>query len=540
MIRRVQRMAAFIGILAVLAVAPALMSRADGAAAQADCVPQKTVEWSGPVPNLDIPDVTGLSVIDAASRLAESKSKPDCSIMNEAPQIDPNAIVVISQKLRAKTVGEFIQIPVVGLWQGVALPDLTGQTLGAADGAVSRLGLVPRPSPADALADWTVAAQTPTARTLLHFGDEVQLVLQEPIRPVVVPNLVGHTEDEAKKLVEAAKLVYVAQVIKAGDRPGQVVSQRPRAGEQVNVGEPVTADVVRTPRVRTVLVPDVVRQNETKARTAIEAVKLVFDPRITKEGPGPGQVVWQSPTPGQRVPVGTAVTVNIERSAVPTVGPPPARTVVPDVLGQLETVARKAIETARLKFGSRIVRPGTGVGEVLDQRPVAGTEVDVGSIVTVDLTREPSPHLVPVPDLVGDGEDEARGAVERVQLVFDLLGGKNAPGRRRHVVRQVPPAGRQVPAGTTVTVELAADGTTGPPWMLLPLLIGVGLVGGTAMARLVRRRRPRPKHGPPQVRAIARPLTVTSNRLEESGPAHRIRIRAHVDPGRQYVREEDR
>jgi hypothetical protein len=181
------------------------------------------------------------------------------------------------------------------------------------------------------------------------------------------------------------------------------------------------------------------------------------------------------------------------------------------------------------------------VAKVLNQRPVAGTKVDVGSIVTVDLTREPSPRLVPVPDLMGDSEDAARSAVTRVQLIFDLLGGSSASGGSRHVVRQVPPAGRQVPAGTTVTVELAADETTGPPWTLLALLVGVGLVGSTAMARRLRRRPPRPKHAPPpQVRAIARPLTTTSSRLEESGPAHRIRIRPHVDRGQQHLREEGR
>jgi beta-lactam-binding protein with PASTA domain len=371
----------------------------------------------------------------------------------------------------------------------------------------------------------------------VKFGDEVRLALREPVQPAVVPDLVGHTEDEAKKLVEAAKLVYVEHVLKDGNRPGQVVSQRPPAGEQVNAGAPVTADIVRPTHVTTVLVPDIVGRRETAARADIEAVKLVFDPRITEDGSGPGLVVRQSPTPGTRVPVGTAVAADIERSAV---RPPPARTVVPDVLGQLDTVARKAIESARLRFGSRIVRPGTGVGTVLNQRPMAGVTVDVGTTVTVDLTREPAPHLVPVPDLVGESEVDARSAVERVQLIFDLLGGRSASVRSRHVVRQIPPAGRQVPTGTTVVVELAADEMTGPPRMLLPLLIGIGLVGGTAMARLLRRRTPRPRRGPPQVRAVALPPTVTSNRLDESGPAHRVRISSHVDHGRQYMREEDR
>jgi beta-lactam-binding protein with PASTA domain len=533
MTHRFLRLIAWVGVSAALSFTALLTPRADAAEVQVGCWPRSdTGQWNGSP--FDLPDLRGLSVEAAFLRLKSMNHS--CMVMNDKPsKVDEKAVVVARQEVRGVSDPDGVA-PVVGLWLGVVLPDLIGQNLGAADEAVSQLGLVARPSPANGSAEWTVVRQNPAAGAYVVFGREVDLVLQEPVQPVPVPDLVGHTEDEARKLVEAAELVYVPRIIKDGKRPGRVVSQQPRARELVAVGTRVTADIVREPAVILVVVPDVVGQDETKARVAIETVRLVFDPRIVKEGSGLGRVVWQSPTQGRQVPVGTTVTVNIERSSG---GQAPLRTVVPDVLGQQEPAARKAIGTARLKFQSRIIRPGTAVGIVLNQRPLAGTQVDVGSVVTVDLTREQSPELVPVPDLVDRSEDEARGAVERVRLIFDLIGGNDSSGRSRHVVRQIPPAGKLVAAGTTVTVELAADETNGAPWLLLPLLIGVGLVAAGTAARLQRRRHHKRLPEPPHVHAVGRPLTWTSTRIQESGPAHRISIKPRLDRGRQYLQEEE-
>jgi hypothetical protein len=175
----------------------------------------------------------------------------------------------------------------------------------------------------------------------------------------------------------------------------------------------------------------------------------------------------------------------------------------------------------------------------------------VGSVVSIDLTRETAPQLVQVPDLTGKSEEDARGAVEDLELIFDPIGRTDASGQPRRVVRQFPPAGRQVPAGTAVSVDLAAfetEPTNLSRWWL-PLLIGVAALGGTTAASLWNRRRSPKQTGvaepeatrtgaPPRVRAAPQPLGVASIHLDESGPSHRIRIRAHRDPGRQYLQEE--
>jgi beta-lactam-binding protein with PASTA domain len=507
--------------------------RADAAnAPQAECWSRTdTSEWTGSP--LDPPDVRGLSVAAAATRLGSKNFS--CMFMNDKPsKVDGNAVVIARQEVRGTSDPDGVA-PVVALWRGVVLPDLVGQNLGAAREAVAQLALVVRPSPRAGAVDWVVTRQNPGAGAYRVFGQVVELFLEEPVQPKEVPDLVGHTEDEAKTLVEAAELVYVPRVIQNGKRPGRVVSQQPRPGEQVDAGTSVTADIRRAPAVTLVDVPDVVGQDETHARKKIEDVKLVFDPRIVKDGPGVGKVVGQSPR-GRQVPVGTVVTVEIERGSA---RPVPVRAVVPDVVGKLEAVARTAIGAARLKFQPRIVQPGTAVGIVVNQRPSAGTEVDIGTVVTVDLNREPTRELVPVPDLLNRSEDEARGAVERGRLIFELIGGSDTSGRSRHVTDQAPGAGELVPAGTTVTVELAADESRWPSW-LLPLLIGTGLLAAGTATRLQHRRGPDRLEPLPQVQAVGRPLTPTSPSIQESGPAHRISVKARLDRGRQFLREDKR
>ncbi|TCM40414.1 beta-lactam-binding protein with PASTA domain [Kribbella sp. VKM Ac-2568] len=459
--------------------------------------------------------------------------------MNDSPsKVDENAVVVARQEVRSTPDPDGVA-PVVALWRGVVVPDLVGKTLGAAEEIAAQLALVVRTSPSKAAADWTVSRQRPGAGAYQVFGQEVLLILSEPVQPVpvpvpvLVPDLIDHNEDEAKALVEKAELVYVPRIVKDGKRPGRVVSQQPRPGELVDRASVVTADIRRLPMIKPVVVPNVVDQTETDARRAVEIVKLVFDPRIVKDGPGLGLVVRQSPKGGLAVAPGTVVTVEIERASA---GPAPVRTVVPDVVGRREPSAREAIGVARLRFQSRVVRPGTAAGIVLNQRPPAGTEVDVGSVVVVDLTREPKPKLVPVPDLLNRSEDEARGAVEGVQLLFDLIGGSDASGRARHVIRQLPRAGELVPTGTTVTVEFATNESTWPSW-LLPLLIGFGLLAAGTANRLQHRRHPDRIRPLPGVEAAGRLLTPASPHIHESGPAHRIRVKTRLDRGRQHLQE---
>ncbi|WP_432889962.1 PASTA domain-containing protein [Kribbella sp. CA-245084] len=433
-------------------------------------------------PSRPAPDVRGQSVEEATKSLGAVGY--NCTLANSKPgAVNEKDVVVAAQQTRTENDPDG-GISLVALSLGVVMPDFTGTTLRVAGETATQLGLVVRTSPSDGAADWTVRLQRPGAGGYVVFGRAVTLILQEPVQPVLVPvpDLINRTETEAAAMVKGAGLVYVQHILKDGKRPGRVVSQQPQPGELVERTTTVTADIRRTP--------------------------------APPPPPPPTTVVPPSP---------------------PT---PPAvvHTVVPDLVGRLESTARQAVGVARLKFQSRVVRPGNAPGIVLNQRPRAGTEVDVGTLVTVDVTRAPKPKLVAVPDLLDRSEAEARGAVEGAELVFDLIAGKDASGRERHVISQQPRAGELVPTGTTVTVDLAASEPSWPSW-LVPLLLATAVLAVGAAGRLQHRRRLKPRPDPvPQVHATGR-LTPGTPRIQESGPAHRIRINARLDRGRQYLQE---
>jgi beta-lactam-binding protein with PASTA domain len=440
-----------------------------------------------PSPALPAPDVLGQSVETAAESLRAGRY--NCVVVNDKPTtVDDQDVVVAEQKTRTEKPQVRSISPVdrslVDLSLGVVMPDVVGKTMRLAGETVTQLGLEVRTSPSDGAADWSVRVQRPGAGRYVVFGQAVTLLLEKPVQPVLVPDLIGSTEDEAAALVKDAGLNYKERILKDGKRPGRVVSQEPRPGDPVERGTTVTADIRRVP-TPTTTPPPIVRPT----------------PKPTK------------PTP-----------------------PAVVRTVVPDVVGRLESTAQQAVGVARLKFRSHLVRPGNAPGIVLNQRPQAGTEVDVGTVVAVDVTRAPKQKLVPVPDLLNRSEDEARGAVEGVELIFDRIDGSDASGHERQVISQQPRAGEIVPTGTTVTVKFAASESDRPSW-LVPLLLGTAVLAVGTAGRLQHRRTQKPRARPvPQVHAAGR-LSPGIARLHEFGPAHRIRVTARLDRGRQYLQE---
>ncbi|WP_165547083.1 PASTA domain-containing protein [Kribbella sindirgiensis] len=459
---------------AALAVATLLSGGVTAAGvSQATCTDDWALTPSNPAPN-----VRGQSLATAATTLQAADY--NCTVANvKTAGVDEQAVVVAAQQTRTESDPDG-GISLVALSLGVVMPDLTGKTLRVAEETMTQLGLLVRTSPSDAAADWTVRQQRPGAGGYVVFGRAVTLILAEPAQPdlVPVPTLIEHTETDAAAMVKTAGLVYAQRILKDGKRPGRVVSQQPQPGERVERGTKVTADIRRTP---------------------------VTTPTTTPT----------TPTPAPPVVV---------------------RTVVPDVVGRLESTAQQAIGAARLKFRSRVVRPGNAPGIVLNQSPRAGTEADVGTVVTVDVTRAPKPTLVPVPDLLDRSEAEARGAIEDVELILALIRGSDASGGERHIVSQQPRAGELVPTGTTVTVNLAADESTWPSW-LVPLLLVTAAVAVGAAGRFQHRRGPKQPIDPmPHVRAEGR-LLPGAPRIHESGPAHRIRVDARLDRGRQYLQE---
>ncbi|HET6351993.1 MAG TPA: PASTA domain-containing protein, partial [Coriobacteriia bacterium] len=125
---------------------------------------------------------------------------------------------------------------------------------------------------------------------------------------VIVPDVVGLTQEDAIKAIEAANF-EVGRVSEAESdkvKEGEVAAQSPHAAVRVREGSKI--DIVVSTGEPLLAVPDVVGMSQDDAITQLRAFGL--NTRTTTEttsGVDPGQVLEQSPSAGEKVTRGTTV-----------------------------------------------------------------------------------------------------------------------------------------------------------------------------------------------------------------------------------------
>ena len=150
----------------------------------------------------------------------------------------------------------------------------------------------------------------PGADNAIDRGSTVTVFVSTGAKLVAVPDVTGLQRDEAKQqLSDKGFNVVVEQ--KSSDQPsGQVVSQSPGGGQQVDEGSTVTIFVSNGEQVA---VPDVVGLSESEAQGEIDgaglsssvATKTVTDPADD------GIVLSQSPCGGAQRSKGSVVTITV-------------------------------------------------------------------------------------------------------------------------------------------------------------------------------------------------------------------------------------
>ena len=143
-----------------------------------------------------------------------------------------------------------------------------------------------------------VISTNPKAGTSIHSGNGVVLVVSKGPRPVDVPNVSGKTYDEAVSLLDAVSLhARRINVFSDSVPAGRVVSTTPTAGSTAHVGDTVTVNVSKGPRL--IPVPDVTGKPIQEAIRIINQAGFVAEPRQIFPG-GPGKVVRQTPSGMQK------------------------------------------------------------------------------------------------------------------------------------------------------------------------------------------------------------------------------------------------
>jgi serine/threonine-protein kinase len=235
-----------------------------------------------------------------------------------------------------------------------------------------------------------VLAQDPGGGVQAQDGSTVTLTVSSGPGQVALPPVDGLGEQKATARLTDAGLVVDRVVRQADDSvpEGRVIKTSPAAGQTVDRGSDVTLYVSSGPPQ--VPVPDVVGLTKQEAQQTLGNQGLQFT--STEEGSDsadPGTVLRQDPAAGAEVDPGSVVALVVAR-AIPIV-------VVPDLLGRSGTEAADTLAAAELepRTSIRRVTDPAEDGIVLDQRPIAGTQVKQGAPVRIFVGRFVAPPTTP-------------------------------------------------------------------------------------------------------------------------------------------------
>jgi beta-lactam-binding protein with PASTA domain len=261
--------------------------------------------------------------------------------------------------------------------QKVEVPRVTGKQLFAARTSLERVGFKVRETRAPSTeAVGTVVAQDPNAGDEAKKGSTVTLEVSQGPGNVAVPAVANLPQATAVKELNDAGLKATIDFA-ASDTVAKGIAFRtvPREAQEVQRGTRVRLLVSSGPEK--VTVPDVtgLEQNSAEGRLSAEGLGVAVQ-QVESDQPE-GQVVSQSPAGGSKVGQGARVTITVSK------GKPQVD--VPDVTGMSAASATAKLRAAGLSpvKKTRSTTNQDEDGQVLDERPGGGAQVDKGRTVVI-------------------------------------------------------------------------------------------------------------------------------------------------------------
>lgn len=198
-------------------------------------------------------------------------------------------------------------------------------------------------------------------------------------------------------------------------------------------------------------VPDVVGIDvETAAqRLAEHGISLHVLGEVTSDRPA-GEIIAQSPQPGDTVRQGAAVDVTVSS------GPAWVEGGVPDVRGDPIRQARIDLQQAGLDVAEREEHHDqVPEGHVIDQNPPPSTPITVGETVELVVSLGPERTPIVMPQLIGMPLPEARALLESLGLVLAGVEAQPSDYPLETVFAQQPQAGASLFPGDEVHLKVS-------------------------------------------------------------------------------------
>ncbi|MEO5780598.1 MAG: Stk1 family PASTA domain-containing Ser/Thr kinase [Arthrobacter oryzae] len=263
-----------------------------------------------------------------------------------------------------------------------------------------------------------------------------------PGSPGTIPPLANRTVAEAQEILRTGGFQSTTKDVFDDDvSPGLVVGSDPAAGEVIRKFQPISLAVSKGPQLFPL--PDLGAKPLEDAKTELNGAEMALGPiaETYDEAVPAGTVMAQDPASGTEVRRGTPVSLTVSK------GPQPIP--VPDVRGQEQSAAVKALEAAGLKpvvAAETVHDRKVPQGAVIAQDPATGNLTRGGAVT---LTISKGPKLVEVPSFVGKQAKEAERELRK--LGFDVKV-ENIAGGFFGTVRFQDPVDKAVPEGSVVTL----------------------------------------------------------------------------------------
>lgn len=266
----------------------------------------------GPGSYVDMPVVEGRNAQAATSALHAVGLST--TTQEEFSDTVAQGVVISSDPTGGQPVHKDVEVALV-VSKGVdmrTVPGVTGKSRADAEKALTDAGLdVGEVSEeySETVAEGLVVSQSEDEGAPLPHDTAVDLVVSKGREPIEVPDLSGHSADDAAAAVKDLGLVPTpSEEYSTTVAEGQVISQSTAAGTVLHRGDPVAYVVSRGPEM--VEVPDVVGKQLGEATRLLEERGLTVDVERVLGGYF-GTVRQTDPAGGTSVPKGSTVTVTV-------------------------------------------------------------------------------------------------------------------------------------------------------------------------------------------------------------------------------------
>jgi serine/threonine-protein kinase len=224
-----------------------------------------------------------------------------------------------------------------------------------------------------------IISQDPAAASKVEVGTKVNLVISTGVNMVTVPDLVNMTPAEAEKALSDLKLVYS----KGLDKPhesieiGRISGQSAAAGSEVAEGTKIVCEISSGPD--SITIPNVFGMTKEAADNALREAgfAVAYSEEEFSDTINSGSVIRQDRTGSAKK--GDTITLTISKGPKPP--DPEPQVTVPNVVGMSIDAANNALVNVGLVLDYSA--PPSAGQTVVTQNPLAGSQVDKGTIVSV-------------------------------------------------------------------------------------------------------------------------------------------------------------